>query len=461
MIYRILKDITSSGKLFVPSSFFKDLNLKNNTKIILGFGVYKYNVEVVENLVINKNQVILSSDIADKLQIPLDLQYQIIINENVIHIGPFIGLLLARTNSGILNALKRARHNKVIISPQGVNEFTRFTLPYNNIHGVLFIFSLEGIDFKKNCVEGYFYKPNTDISKHTWCKAVLPVPNIIYRRIYITNYIRNKLIKITNSNMFNSHYYNKWNFWEIASKYSSIKKHLPQTRNYTSFDDLEEMVVSYSLIFLKLKRSALANGLIRVEKKDNCYIFQRSHETAPIVIEDRDLAKAYVTKISQGHQYLIQQGIDVLKYDDRCTSLRVIMQKNESKNWNCTGICPRIGIDRGICSNFHPAHYNLSFEEFFKNLLNLNAQDIARKKEDIINICIEVCKAFDKTGGLFGDIGIDIGIDNDLNIWIFEVNERHHHHVPLKIEDEIMFNNVKCNPIKYAATHSGFNIVNV
>ena len=60
--------------------------------------------------------------------------------------------------------------------------------------------------------------------------------------------------------------------------------------------------------------------------------------------------------------------------------------------------------------------------------------------------------------GNYGDLGFDVMIDEQLKIWILEVNKRHYHSVPLWINDVQTYYEVKAKPIKYATALAGFEV---
>jgi hypothetical protein len=157
---------------------------------------------------------------------------------------------------------------------------------------------------------------------------------------------------------------------------------------------------------------------------------------------------------------LVQQAIHSLKFQSRNTHLRVIMQKNETMRWNCIGIISYMGKVGGICTIYPDGWYGLSFGKFIKKFIPKDDQSISKIEQKVIDVCYKTCKMLDSTGGNYGDVGIDVIVDEDFRIWILEVNKRHNQRTPLAINNVQMFNNVKINPIKYAVALSGFKIIN-
>ena len=218
------------------------------------------------------------------------------------------------------------------------------------------------------------------------------------------------------------------------------------------------MLEKYDYVYLKPVSSLLAMGLIRVHKSEGNYCFQINDNPYPVAVNSGETAFNYFNRIKHNQQYLIQQGINSIKFESRYIDFRAIMQKNETLEWNCTKIVAKVGKQNGICSNFKEDGYVLTFEEVFVKVLKLEDKEIYSTKNKLINICNNLCKMLDETGENFGDIGIDAAIDDKLNIWILEANTRHDHKIILSLNDEKSFHEIKSNHIRYAIVLSGFNI---
>lgn len=451
MFYKIIEDKNSFGKIYV-SKYFAEINsIETISSIDIQFGLKKCNSELKVLLDLSQDEIKLSKDIIELLLIPLDIQYQMNFNKDCINMGPVIGLLFNRTDKSLAKDLEfvRQQNGLSLEPPSGFSSFT--TLPYPEIQGLIYVFSAEGISFESNNIKGFYYSPNSNDSNGKWKEGIFPIPTAIYKRAYISkSQVRKKLKELTGNKMFNSYWRDKWSFWINASKNLDVKNHLPYTQVYKGLDGLNEMLEYYKTVYIKLANGQLAHGLIKVTKSGDKYAFQRTFDIEPIVVNNKEQAASYLKRIMGKHSYLLQQGVETIRYEDRCTSFRIIMQKDETLQWKCTGICPRVGKPKGICSNYKPGLYNFTFESLLSKALQVDEEIVLRKKQEVIDICFRLCEISDATGENFGDIGIDIGIDESLKVWIFEINDGHRQHVTLKIGDINMYYKVKSNPIKYA-----------
>jgi hypothetical protein len=137
---------------------------------------------------------------------------------------------------------------------------------------------------------------------------------------------------------------------------------------------------------------------------------------------------------------------------------RVVMQKDDTRRWGVTGIIAKCGAKGGIISNFVDRGFALPFWDCLSNLFMMTEKQVYAYYRDICGVCAYLCEALDRTGGNYGDVGIDAAIDKSGKVWLFEVNKRHDHRLPRYINDLQFYYAVKSNPIKYSVSLSGFSL---
>ena len=440
MFYKIVMHPNSKNIISMPVDLLKNNhNLLCKTRITLYFGGRKSTVDIAYDSDLQGNNLQLSEDVAKELCIPCNMNYQIKIMKDGIRIGPVIGLLL--------------RKYKRYINVKSADKFLEYTFMYPKFQGLFYIFSEEGIDPTSKTIEGIYLKPDINNKKILWEKAMLPYPSAIYRRITLPEAKIDFLKDITNNNMFNSYFFDKWEFWQFISSYNQIKDNIPDTCLLESLDTIDDMLNKHKMIYLKLVNGSLAYGILRVWKEDGKYYFRSKYDSNPKGLE-REEAESFLKELDS--KYLVQQGIECLKYNERYIDFRVIMQKDHTKLWNCTGIVSSFGMRRGTCSNYQDFGYGLSFEKALARMPDCDDEFVFKKRQEVIRICKTVCELLDLTEENYGDFGIDVALDVDFNVWVLEINKRHYHTVPLTIDDVQMYYDVKTNPIKYALALSGF-----
>ena len=445
MLYKIIPDTETTDTILMSPEFqIKFLtNTGNAVTVYAGAKKRQVQVRVVPNQ--DPQTVTVSANVLAELSIPFYLCYQVRRELQGIRFGPVMGLLLAKHKTKLKN------------NPDIVSSLPRYTGLYPQTHGLLYSFSLEAINFDNQTAAGYYFDP-ANKTDHQWVEGVFPLPDAIFRRILIKDVQR--LQGITNYRIFNSYRLSKMDYWAYASKRTSLRRHIPETRRLSSTEVLNQMLTRYDAVVLKRVRGSEGTGFIMIKKTGPHYSVQKKWDKTPTHFVDKRKMIAYIKKFTGNRQYLVQRAVDLLKFDDRFTDFRVIMQKDFSCRWQCAGIVTSMGARGGICSNY-PGNQSvvLSFEEFCSRYLGLSTAAILLKKQEVIETCIRACEVLDRPGLNYGDVGIDLAIDTSFNLWILEVNTLHMEDLLLYIGDETAYNEVHLNRIKYLTALSGFNLL--
>lgn len=441
MLYNITRDKSSKNQMIVPKNFMKEVGLIKKNSVNIKVAGKAHQIEMIKSNELENNKILLSENVLEQLMIPDGVDYQILVEKDSLRIGPVIGLLMTST--------------KTRMSKSTLAKLMSYTLIYPEIGGLLVAFSTDSIDFEEKTVEGYYYDNNFKGKGLPWVAGTFPIPDSIFSRTMLSEDTVNKIKEETNNHIFNSNFFNKWEFWKKVKKSKRAGEYLPETRLYTDFSIIEEMVDKYGAAYLKPLNGTLSRGLYKVIKLEEGYgLKPKQGEDMTIFSSPEDIG-AYLDEVINNYKYIVQQAINPLKVKERHMDFRVIMQKNETLDWQCTGIIALIGARGDICSNWGSTAY---FEDVFYEEFDFTQQQIFKLKREIIGACKLVCEALESPKENYGDLGFDVVVDEDYRIWILEANKRHYHTVPLWINDVQTFYQTKANPIKYAAAQVGFNV---
>ncbi|KPU43800.1 endospore coat-associated protein YheD [Oxobacter pfennigii] len=441
MLYKLLICDEQGSKIYV-SQEIETVKGEVNGRINLYAGNKRISADIIKDKNLNKDEFKISRDVLKALHLPLNIKYQVRINKEGIRFGPVLGLLMAKYKGGLTKG-------KLELLNQ-----------YGNLYpitgGLIMAFSVEGMDFDKGVIEGYALKMGVGNGKLTWHKGIFPFPEAVYERVNPPEDIRLKLKEVTDNRMFNSYYFDKWQFYNMMSDALELKGHIPQTRYYSDFNDVDIMLQSFNSIYLKPAKGTLARGIASVSKLDGSYIFHLKQFIKPEAPKSKDKAESFINRIIKSKGYIVQQAVIPLKVRDRNTSFRVIMQKDETKKWGCTCIIALISGAGNICSNWGD---EMAFEDLLIKNLKLGKERVNKIRKEIIELCTKACKLIDREDENYGDIGFDVIVDDKYKIWILEANKKHYHTVPLWIGDKKSFQSIKSNVMKYLTALSGFDIL--
>lgn len=413
-------------------------------KLILNIGYWKQEVNIVFSNELDKNSMGISKSLFKYFVIPDTLDYDIKIDGRNLYLGPIICYLLET--------------KRKFITPERLEKLKVYYNNYEKFKGLMFISTVEDINLMDKTITGYY------LDKDSWKEDKFPYPGAIYRKADIPTEVYNDLINTLGDKLFNSYFFDKWETWEILSSYPHIREHIPYTEKLNDVDSLDRILEQYKVVYFKQARGYKAKGIIKVEKPDEGYKFTYRLKGEKVITNPSEVSD-FINELNEGKKgknfYLVQQAITVKKYQNRPFDFRVVMQKDRSKQWNCSGIIARFGKRQSIATNFLLSGYALPCHDALKRVFKYTEKEIFIKQQEIINTCIDTCKALEKSIGNYGDLGIDVMVDENQKVWILEVNKTHDHKFPLySINDTQMYHRIITKPFEYAKALAGFEKTN-
>lgn len=407
-------NITSSTVALSPSaSFVQQLN-KEKTNWSIKFGVKTLKVEVIFSNSLENNQIVLSNNIIDDLRIPLTCFYDILIKENEIVIGPFIGILSELTNKKVAEMLPT---------------YSSFVKGYKKICGAIIVFSLEGISLDNySTLSGFLYQPDTD----SWVFGIFPYPAAIMSILEASltpkweefRYKMKHFISILGPKVFNFPHFSKWEMYNLlVPKLGNV---LPKTTLYKDVEDIAEMLHIYGSVYIKPLNGRLGKQIYKVIKDDPKIVVQYDHEREKQVryfTNDPDIIAFFKKHLVPG-MFLIQQTIPLMVYQNSVLDFRVMVVKNEFGLWENLGMYARYGAKGQIVSNITAGGKTEIADSTLKKVWKLTNEEIVKVKAAIGRVIRESLFHLEQNGYHIGNIGFDIGLDKKCSIYIIEINHQ-------------------------------------
>ncbi|GIP50969.1 YheC/YheD family protein [Paenibacillus vini] len=217
----------------------------------------------------------------------------------------------------------------------------------------------------------------------------------------------------------------KWEKTIILKQREMIRPYIPDTRKY-DFEHLKEMVGIYGLVYVKPDHGTYGNGVMSIEPwKDDFdpespiqykLRFGIQSELYPTLEELHATLSSRIGK----KIFLIQKGIHLLTYRRRKFDIRALVQKTPKKTWETTGFIGRIAAQQKIITNYHGGGSIAPIEELLGP--HLEPKEFAKIYKEMKSLGIHVAAQLARRFPNLKEIGLDIAIDEQHQIWILEVN---------------------------------------
>ncbi|MBP2076160.1 YheC/YheD family protein [Oceanobacillus polygoni] len=272
------------------------------------------------------------------------------------------------------------------------------------------------IMMEENKVKGQVYINNS------WEEKILDIPPFIDVVPYcfkkenreIMNYLKDKtFLSDDRSNVLS-----KIQLQDILKNDQKFSQLIIPTHNVTKSDDLIHYLNAYSSIVLKPLNGIRGRGVYILNKNNDHYTV--GFKTIERQMDENQIATFFEDEI-KGKSYILQKYIQSRTVYGDPFDCRVHVEKGEDGKWHSAKNYIRIGIGQKVISNvnqgggvsdpkpFLKANFGEKWTEINKNLKKI-ALTLPYKIEEL-------------RGTHIMSLGMDIGIDKDGQLYLFEVND--------------------------------------
>jgi glutathione synthase/RimK-type ligase-like ATP-grasp enzyme len=396
----------------MSSQIYKQLQIKKQEiKISIGKKMVKVKIQTIG---MNSNEIHFPEYLFQHFSLPIQPYKFHAIYKQEIHalfLGPIIGLVTDFNSKENEEPHFRSIHSFCEELHQGVSE--------NG--GFIYIFS-----YPEFSVLGYYF------DGEKWKPAELPLPDVIYNRIHSRrvefgkeyHLFRHRLAEL-NIPIFNDRFLSKWEVHEHLIHENHLHSYIPETNLFTK-DNLEAFVNNYETVFIKPVHGSQGRNIFKIKKENTHYQLESSFNSQPAhmhVLLPLEEIYQHIKPFLNNRIYIIQQGIPLLTYQTRGMDYRVLCHKNQHNNWDVTSVVARISAEDEFVSNIARGGEVMTPINALKEIMSIREAKwlISQMKELAIETALIIER---KSSGITGELGIDIGIDQENNPWLIEVNSK-------------------------------------
>ncbi|NWQ44242.1 YheC/YheD family protein [Bacillus sp. EB106-08-02-XG196] len=309
-----------------------------------------------------------------------------------------IGMLHHRADP---NNVKKAYAYAAVAKAEGVN---------------FFYFTPGKVNIKQQIILGKAYETGQ------WIEKEFPFPDVIYNASYpvsdkaerIVDYLFDRIPFTSQSIGDKLSVYNK------IEKAKEFKQYLIPFSKLTNDQIFYDMIKRYKKVIIKPLTGHQGGSVVFIENyESNLYKINDSGLVSSI--NEKQLLTLISHKILE-QDYLVQQFISSQTNSGHVFDFRLHVQKNGEGKWVITSIYPRIGRLGTITSNMGSGGYSTYLDIFLKTEFGDSWYDMKRYLEQF---ALSFSNHFDSLyDSELDELGIDVGIDENQKLWLFEVNWR-------------------------------------
>lgn len=302
-----------------------------------------------------------------------------------------------------------------------------------------FFFSPGTVNFVNRTIRGQVYENGN------WHERLMPFPDVIYNagspeKLVKSREIINKLkseIPFTTNSIGN-----KWNINERLKDAKEFSSYLIPAEIVKNVEGFYKFISSFHKVVFKPIDGRKGKGIYFISKVGESYVVRKDSEDQTYT--KQSLNTFLEGKLSAG-TFIVQPYINSTTKSGQVFDFRLHVQKNGEGIWVVTTIYPRIAPSGSIIANINNGGFTNYLDPFLQQEFEEEAFNIRRLLE---HFSLSLADHLDqiqmvKYGEIIDEIGIDIGLDENMKIWIYEVNWRPGCPPAFYLELDVVINSIK------------------
>jgi hypothetical protein len=255
-------------------------------------------------------------------------------------------------------------------------------------------------------------------------------------------FTRQKLMKMEHMKYFNPSFLNKWRVHKLLDENADLSCYLPQTKQLDP-ENLLEMLERHKTVFIKPSNGSLGKGIVKAWKKRDTgmiYGIHGARRSRHIKVRSVQEFLNKIASVTQSKPYIVQEGIDLININIRIL-ISGLFPENGQGEWIiskkfCPGSGPKSSISN-LSSGGRSERSVLVLRHIFQSI-----KASSRKKTgNMARLCTMVAHTLEANSGkIFGELGLDIGIDKKGRLWLIEVNSKPRKTTQTEMSQKIVYN---------------------
>jgi hypothetical protein len=332
--------------------------------------------------------------------------------------------------------------------------FLQLALEGQSIGLRVIVFNPQLIDWTSRTVSCWFVTSHGE-----WKTGIEPLPTLIYDRCYYHNtehyfnykpYVQ-RLSRDPQIRLLGRALGGKMQSYEILKQNPEILPYLPLTIGYQSPDDVIAILKKHDGALIKPNGGSHGRGVVAIAEHTNRFhVHGRTQTNQPFSdwLHSESKLKRWIHTFIGQTRYIIQQLLPLTTPDQRPFDVRILVQKNEEKKWETTGMAVRAGKHHTITSNLHGGGEAIPFYSFLNEHY---PEPIKDKILDNIQFISSVIPPFiEQHHGPLVELGLDVGIGPDGQVWVLEINSKPGRTIFIKTGELDIRRRAVQLPIRYA-----------
>ena len=404
--------------VYVSGSLLKKLKLSGKKKVNLRLGADRINA-VVKPIQKSGNHLYLATGVRRGIRVPKagSIYLRSLQQQDEVQIGPLIGVL----SDGPTSSTQAPFGSRTGFIKQLLNEGSNTSY--------IFAFTPKDIDWQEETVYGYFLNESG-----SFYRQKVSLPDVVYNRLpsrlaettVPIQQLRERFIR-KKIPFFNWSFFNKSDIYRLLEHDTTVNKFVPESLMNPTADQIKDMLERHSIVYYKPSGGSLGNGIYRISYIPETGYFVRYRKKTGNALQRYASFASLMRTLQQRHGrnlrgYVAQQGIRLIEIDGCPIDFRFHMHKNGSNQWVVVGIGAKKAGKGSVTTHIKNGGSLLTPGQALQRAFGTRGEEVLRQAKQV---AITLAEGIERHHNhLIGELGFDIGIDKEENIWMFEANAK-------------------------------------
>jgi hypothetical protein len=268
-----------------------------------------------------------------------------------------------------------------------------------------------------------------------WVRDESPLPRVIYCQ-YTQPDLRTWQDRLAPLGVpwVNTGAVDKWQAHLLLRQHPALAPHLPDTRLFTTAQDLLTMLTAHGALVFKPVAGSLGHGIGRcglagtlpppaLSPATPAWLEFPSGQGSPERLElpVHSLARQLVRRLRPG-RYLLQQHLDLTVCGDRPADLRLLLQRDGTGVWRLTAQGARVAPPDRFTTNLHTGGTPLPAQDLIAAVADRCGASPESLAAQVAAFARQLPPALEAALGPLGELGLDLGLDRAGRLWYLEHN---------------------------------------
>lgn len=224
--------------------------------------------------------------------------------------------------------------------------------------------------------------------------------------------------------VFNTSFLSKHNIYQLL-RLSKAAPFLPETDHGLNEELIHLFLQRYTQVYLKPVNGSHGRGIIRLQKKSQVewqmdYGYHSSYRLQSYTSLKEMIQQA--TARTTNRDFLIQRGIGLKTFHSHPIDFRLHVHRGGTGAWEVINCAAQAGVKGSVTTNPRSGGQFIPALAIFREWYGSMGETRLHKLGQIaLDIASEVQQHHE---GLFGEFGLDLGIDQNEQVWLLEVNSK-------------------------------------